>query len=97
MLNKTIAAVLPYMPQNFVWVFSKRYVAGKTLDDAINASKELNKEGIFITLDVLGEFIKTLDEAERNKKEYLEVIETAEKNKIKGNYSLKANNVWYID
>lgn len=89
MFNKMIAAILPYMPQKFVWIFSKRYVAGKTLDDAIKASKELNSENIVTTLDVLGEFIKNLDEAESNKKEYLHVIETAQKNNIQGNYSLK--------
>ena len=89
MFNKMIAAILPYMPQKFVWIFSKRYVAGKTLDDAIKASKELNSENVVTTLDVLGEFIKTLDEAENNKNEYLNVIETAQKNNIQGNYSLK--------
>lgn len=89
MFNKTIAKLLPYMPQRFVWVFSKRYVAGQTLDDAIKACKELNAHGIMTTLDVLGEFITTLGEAEQNKKEYLSVIETAQVNKIDGNYSLK--------
>jgi len=77
------------MPQGFVWEFSKRYIAGKVIDDAIVACKELNKQGVIVTLDVLGEFIKTLDEAEANKNEYLNVIEVGEKNKIKGNYSLK--------
>ena len=66
MFNKTIAAMLPYMPQSFVWVFSKRYVAGKTLEEAIS-SKELNAQGIKITIDVLGEFIKNMDEAEQIK------------------------------
>ncbi|MFA4851064.1 MAG: proline dehydrogenase family protein [Bacteroidales bacterium] len=89
MFNKVIAAMLPYMPQKFVWIFSKRYVAGKNLDEAIIACKELNAQGIKITIDVLGEFIKTMDEAEQNKNEYLHVIETTEKNKIDGNYSLK--------
>ncbi len=89
MFNKTIAAMLPYMPQKFVWVFSKRYVAGKTLDDAIRACKELNTQGIKITIDVLGEFIKNMDEAEQNKMEYLHVIEETKKNNIDGNYSLK--------
>jgi proline dehydrogenase len=89
MFNKMIAAMLPYMPQKFVWVFSKRYVAGVTLDDAIKACKELNAQGIKVTIDVLGEFITRLDEAERNKEEYLNVIEVTEKNKIDGNYSLK--------
>jgi proline dehydrogenase len=89
MFNKMIAKMLPHMPQKFVWIFSKRYVAGKTLDDAIRHCKDLNAQGIKVTLDVLGEFIKTLDEAEANKNEYIEVIETAQKNKIDGNFSVK--------
>ena len=89
MFNKLIAALLPYMPQSFVWVFSKRYVAGLAIDEAIKGCKELNSEGILVTLDVLGEFIKTMEEAEVNKKEYLEIIEKAQQNNIQGNYSLK--------
>lgn len=89
MFNKIIASIIPYMPQKFVWVFSKRYVAGKHLDEAINSCKELNKQGIKITIDVLGEFITKLDEAEQNKNEYLNVIEETQKNKIDGNFSLK--------
>lgn len=77
------------MPQSFVWVFSKRYVAGLNIDEALQGCKALNSEGIKVTLDVLGEFIKTLDEAEANKKEYLEIIEVAQQNNIQGNYSLK--------
>lgn len=59
------------------------------MEDAMKASKELNKKGIKVTLDVLGEFINNLDEAKSNKEEYLELINLAEKNKIDGNYSLK--------
>lgn len=57
--------------------------------DAMKASKDLNSQGVTVTLDVLGEFIKTLDEAEENKKEYLELIEETQKQGIIGNYSLK--------
>jgi proline dehydrogenase len=42
-----------------------------------------------VTLDVLGEFIKNLDEAETNKKEYLHLIDVASQNKIDGNFSVK--------
>lgn len=84
-----IAAILPYMPKGLVWLFSKRYIAGKKIEDAIQASRELNREGIMVTVDLLGEFIKTLDEAEKNKNEYLNIIETFEKEDIDGNYSLK--------
>jgi proline dehydrogenase len=87
--NKLISNILPYMPKKLVWQFSKDYVAGETIEDAVKAAKKLNEEGILTTIDVLGEFITNLDEAEANKNEYLEVIEKAEKAGVKGNYSLK--------
>ncbi len=89
MINKLIARVLPYMPKQLVWVFSKQYIAGETIDEAIINAKKLNAEGILTTIDVLGEFITTLEEAEANKQEYLEVIEAAEAAGVEGNYSLK--------
>lgn len=89
MFNKMIAGILPYMPKNFVWIFSKRYIAGKKIDDAVRVSKELNSQGIKVTIDLLGEFITRLDEAENNKLEYLEIIERITKEKIDGNFSLK--------
>ena len=88
-LNKIIAAVLPYMPKNFVWLFSNRYIAGRTLDDAISVSKKLNREGYMVTIDLLGEFITNLGEAEKNRDQYLTIIDEAQKNKIEGNYSVK--------
>jgi len=81
--------MLPYFPKKFVWLFSKRYIAGKTIQDAVKESRKLNREGIMVTVDLLGEFITNLDQAEENKKEYIEIIETFEKENIDGNYSLK--------
>jgi len=89
MINKMIAAMLPHMPKNFVWIFSKRYIAGKRIGDAIRVSKELNKQGIMVTIDLLGENITKLSEAEQNKIEYLNIIDTFIKEKIDGNFSLK--------
>lgn len=89
MFNKLIAATLPYMPKKLVWIFSKRYIAGETIEDAINESKKLNEEGIKITVDLLGEFIKDLNQATENKEAYLKIIEAFEANKIDGNYSVK--------
>ncbi|WP_282125372.1 proline dehydrogenase family protein [Marinifilum flexuosum] len=89
MFNKLIAATLPYMPKKLVWIFSKRYIAGETISDAVRESKKLNDQGIKVTVDLLGEFIKNLDEATENKEAYLEIIETFEANKIDGNYSVK--------
>lgn len=89
MFNKMIAAMLPYLPKKLVWIFSKRYIAGEKIEDAIRVSKELNSQGIKVTLDILGEFIKTLEEAEKNKQDYLNLIDRIQSESIDGNYSLK--------
>jgi len=89
MFNKFIAAILPYFPKKVIWIFSRSYISGETMADAMRVSKDLNSKGIKVTLDVLGEFIKSLDEAEENKQEYLDLIDETQKNGIDGNYSLK--------
>ncbi|TAJ05759.1 proline dehydrogenase [Marinilabiliaceae bacterium JC017] len=89
MVNKLIAQALPYFPKKFVWIFSKKYIAGETIQEAILASSQLNDAGIKITVDLLGEFITNLDQAHQNKEEYLKIIDTFEQEKIDGNYSLK--------
>ena len=89
MFNKFIASILPYFPKKFIWIFSRAYISGVTMADAMRVSRELNAQGVRVTLDVLGEFIKSLDEAEANKQEYLDLIEETQKSGINGNYSLK--------
>lgn len=89
MLNKLIANILPYMPRKFVWIFSKRYIAGETIEDGIKASRKLNKEKILVTMDLLGEFIETLDEAVENRDQYLNIITRFTEEDIQGNFSLK--------
>jgi proline dehydrogenase len=89
MFNKLIAGILPHMPKKLVWVFSKQYIAGETLEEALVNAKKLNENGLLTTIDVLGEFITSLAEAQHNKEEYLQVIEAAEAAGVKGNYSLK--------
>jgi proline dehydrogenase len=89
MFNKFIAAILPYFPKKFIWIFSKPYISGVTIEDAMRVSKELNSKNTKVTLDVLGEFIKTLEEAETNKQEYLDLVDTTYKNNVDGNFSVK--------
>ncbi len=89
MINKLIAQTLPYFPKKFVWIFSKKYIAGETIDEAILASQQLNNNNIHVTIDLLGEFITSIDEAQANKDQYLAIIERFEAEKINGNYSLK--------
>jgi proline dehydrogenase len=89
MLNKLIANMLPHMPKKLVWVFSKRYIAGETIEDGLLASKLLNEKGIEVTIDLLGEFIKTLGEAKVNRDHYFEIINRFTSENVVGNFSLK--------
>jgi proline dehydrogenase len=89
MFNRIIAAILPFFPKKFIWIFSRPYISGETIEDAVRVSRELNNKHIMVTLDVLGEFIKTSDEAEANKIEYLNLIDVTFRNGINGNFSLK--------
>ena len=89
MFNKFIASILRYFPKKFIWIFSRAYISGENIEDAMRVSKDLNSKKIKVSLDVLGEFIKTLDEAESNKKEYLQLIDISYKNNIDGHFSLK--------
>jgi len=89
MFNRFIAVILPLFPKKFIWIFSRSYISGETPEDAMRVSKDLNSKNIKVTLDVLGEFIKTSEEAEINKEEYLNLIDITFRNGIDGNFSLK--------
>jgi len=89
MLNKLIANALPYMPKKLIWIFSKRYIAGETIEDGLKACRELNQQGVEVTVDLLGEFITTIEQAEENKIKYIEIIERFTSAGIVGNFSLK--------
>ena len=77
------------LPENATWLFSKKYIAGKTLEAAVQTVKELNSKGILATLDVLGESITTKEEAIEAKSKALEVFDAIVKNNLKANLSIK--------
>lgn len=89
MINKLITNLLPHMPKKLVWVFSKRYIAGETIEEGLLAAKLLNEKNIEVTIDLLGEFIQSLDEANENYLQYKEIITRFSEEKVTGNFSLK--------
>lgn len=89
MINKIIADILPYMPKRLVWIFSKKYISGENLSDALSESEKLNAEGCSVTLDILGEYVSQLSEAEQYKIQYLDVIKQFTARRISGNFSVK--------
>lgn len=77
------------MPKPVVGFFSKKYIAGVTLQAAVDYVKKLNSMGIYATMDVLGESVANKEEAIRCKNEAIEVLEAIEQNKLKANLSIK--------
>jgi proline dehydrogenase len=69
--------------------FSSRFVAGSNLDQALAVCRELNAEAITVTLDVLGESISSLAEAEAARDAYLRTLAAIHEKRIQGNVSLK--------
>lgn len=88
-LNNLIVRIVQVMPKPVVGFFSKKYIAGETLQEAVDFVKKLNSKGIYATLDVLGESVANKEESIKCKKEALEVLETIEKNKLMANLSIK--------
>lgn len=89
MINRLIAKLLPFFPEKVVWVFSKRYISGVYISDALAESRKLNQKGVMVTVDLLGEYIKNLSEADSYKDQYIELIERFTSEKINGNFSVK--------
>ena len=89
MLSKLIVAMTLRMPRWFVRWVSRRYVAGSTLDDAVVVMKRLESEGACFTIDVLGEEISSLDEAQFFLDEYVRVMQAIVENDFDANLSIK--------
>ena len=87
--SKTIVAMTIRMPKWFVGWVSRRYVAGPKLGDAVTIMKRLSKENACFTVDVLGEEITSLEEAQFFLDEYLAVIEAIRENDLDANLSIK--------
>jgi proline dehydrogenase len=70
-------------------VLTRRFVAGQTLEKAIEVARRLNAEGIRVTLDHLGENVTSVEEARASAKFYLEALRRIALEKIQGSISLK--------
>ncbi len=66
-----------------------RFVAGDSLADALEAGRRINREGISLTLDHLGENVTSLEEAEASSNVYLRALDELCGHEINGNVSLK--------
>jgi len=72
---------------------SGRFVAGMTVEDALAACVRVNREGIAVSLDSLGESVKTEAEARRSAAIYHQLLDAIEARGLNANVSVKLSQV----
>ncbi len=73
----------------FARPLSSRFIAGMSLAEALEAVRSVNRQGLTVSLDHLGEDITSLSEAEGFREMYVHALREIEATKIQGNVSLK--------
>ena len=69
--------------------FARRFIAGETVEEAIRDARALQERGLLLTLDYLGESVRTIDEAAAATREYARLIDVIVASGIERNISLK--------
>lgn len=68
---------------------SKRFVAGMTVEDLITATEAMNRIGVHVTVDNLGENVSNREEALESKRLYHQLFDEIERLKLDANVSVK--------
>ena len=89
LLDQAIVRALPAVPKPVVQLFSQRYIAGSTLADAVRVVRRLNAKGKTATVDVLGEEIRSADEARAIAGQYHDVLARLDDERLDGTVSVK--------
>ena len=69
--------------------FARRFIAGETTQEAIAAARSIEARRMMITLDYLGERVRTIDEANAATRAYLDVMDRVVEADIGRNLSVK--------
>ena len=75
--------------QSFAFPLARRFVAGESVDDAIEAVRRLNADGMAATIDLLGEDVDTGASADRVRDGYLALVDRLAHESVDANLSLK--------
>ncbi len=68
---------------------SRRFVAGETIDDAIQASQTLNQQGLHVSLDHLGENVSDAREARSAAQDFITALDAIKQQGVDANVSVK--------
>lgn len=89
MINSIITKTLPLFPKSFVYIFAKKYIAGAALTDAVKVCKELETTGAVTTIDTLGEFVNSKEQALKETSMSKNVLKAIKDNSLESYLSIK--------
>ena len=92
-MNPIFTNILPYLPKWFSKPFAKPYVAGETAEVALNHIKKLNQSGFSATLDILGEYTASIDQAQDIANQYCNLYDEINNRSLKCTISVKPTHV----
>jgi proline dehydrogenase len=73
--------------------FARRFIAGETDEEAVQAAAAIQVQGLHLTLDYLGESVRTIDEASAATREYIRLLGVIVAAGIERNISLKLTQI----
>ena len=88
-VDRAIANSVPVIPRPIVKKISSRYIAGDTLNEAVETVRELNREDCVVTIDLLGESTESKADAAGKLKDYKKVVDALDEHDLTGGISIK--------
>ncbi|MEK6988970.1 proline dehydrogenase family protein [Paenibacillus sp. FSL K6-1566] len=89
MLTVSVNRLVKWLSIRYGKKLAGRFIAGDTLEEALDEIERLNEKGILVTLDHLGEGITSLTEASAYREEYIRLVEGIANRGVQSNVSLK--------
>jgi proline dehydrogenase len=87
--DRLVVQVLPFVPRPLVGRFARPYIAGETMEQALDVVRGLNAEGAMTTLDILGEGVHERRHAIRARDDYLRLLQEIASQRLDANVSVK--------
>ncbi len=88
-INKLLLTVLRQVPKGLVKPVAMRYIAGERLEDAVRVVRYLNARGMMATIDILGEDVSTMEEADQAREACAQVLKTIQEERLRSTLSIK--------
>src|ERR687893_60503 len=88
-LDRAIAESVPVIPRPIVRRISRRYIAGDTLEEAVETVRDLNRLGCVATIDLLGESTESKADAAAKLRDYKKVIDALDEHDLRSGISVK--------